>query len=181
MKNDPYFDTIYKILGQPQPTPVFPCPKPIKIKKSKPKPVFDGKIDINFPEKETKFTPKIKNKEKQKTYLVKYRAQNPYWNLESKLKRFNDTGINLFKVEYTTLDVINYFGPNPICYLTGRPIDFTKPNTFSLDHFIPSSKGGDNSLQNMRVCHPMVNLMKNNMNLDEFFGLCQDICKFNNL
>ena len=64
---------------------------------------------------------------------------------------------------------------NPICYLTGRPIDLSKPRTYSLDHIIPRSKGGDNSVNNLGLTAREANKAKSDLTLDEFLTLCYDV------
>ena len=76
---------------------------------------------------------------------------------------------------FTIDDVINKFGENPKCYLTGKIIDIYKPRTYHFDHIIPRSKGGDNSLDNLGICSKEANLAKGNLTLDEFVSLCKTI------
>lgn len=64
---------------------------------------------------------------------------------------------------------------NPVCYLTGTPIDLMEPSTYSLDHIIPTSRGGDNSLGNMGLCIKQVNMAKSDLLVDEFLALCQKV------
>lgn len=117
--------------------------------------------------------------EKIKEYARRQKTK-PYYYLISKLRTFNNSGINLFNKEYSIEDVIGYFGPNPVCYLTGDPIDFQDPKTFSLDHFVPKSKGGDNSLSNMKLCSPKANYMKRDMPLEEFIKECKKVLSYYN-
>lgn len=53
-----------------------------------------------------------------------------------------------------------------ICILCGKPVDFTKkaPDFFSpsIDHFVPFSRGGDNSLDNLYLAHLGCNIAKGN-------------------
>lgn len=81
----------------------------------------------------------------------------------------------LFSVD----DVIAKFGDNPSCYLTGQPIDISKPRTYSFDHIIPKSRGGDNSLDNLGLCTKAANQAKNDMTLDEFINSCKQVVKHN--
>ena len=56
----------------------------------------------------------------------------------------------------STLNLEKKIGEKPICYLTGIPIDINKPNEYSLDHIIPMSRGGKNTLENCGLllsCH----------------------------
>ncbi|WP_394999936.1 HNH endonuclease domain-containing protein [Acinetobacter sp.] len=67
------------------------------------------------------------------------------------------------------------FIQSPVCYLTGEQLDLTKSSTFSLDHKIPSSKGGDNSLENLGLCSWKVNQAKGDLSPQEFIELCKKV------
>ncbi len=84
------------------------------------------------------------------------------------------------KVTLTYEDVMKKIGPNPTCYLTGESIELDKPSTYSLDHIIPISRGGDNSLENMGLCTRAVNQAKSDLLPDEFRTLCLKVIKFHN-
>ena len=72
-------------------------------------------------------------------------------------------------------DVLKKFGENPVCYLTGQSIDLSKPSTYHLDHIIPRSRGGNNSLDNLGLCTKQANQAKTNMTPDELINLCKVI------
>ena len=76
---------------------------------------------------------------------------------------------------FTVEDVINKFGENPRCYLTGINIDINQPRTYQFDHIIPVSRGGDNSLDNLGICTKQANLAKSNMMYDEFIDFCKKV------
>ena len=62
-----------------------------------------------------------------------------------------------------------------MCYISGRPIDIMDKGLWSLDHKIPRSKGGSNSVDNMGVCNSLVNRSKQDMTVDEFIEMCHDV------
>lgn len=66
-------------------------------------------------------------------------------------------------------------GLNPICYLTGEKIDLSKPETYSLDHKIPISRGGSSSLENLAISKIEINQAKYNMTPEEFLDLCNRV------
>ena len=80
---------------------------------------------------------------------------------------------------FTYQDVIDKFGENPKCYLTGKPIDIYQPRTYQFDHIVPVSKGGLGTLDNLGLCTKGANQSKNDMLLDDFLSLCKDILEHN--
>ncbi len=78
---------------------------------------------------------------------------------------------------FTLNELKNKIGPNPKCYLTGRDIDLSQPKTYHLDHIIPVSRGGDNSLDNCNIACKEANMAKSDLLLSEFYQLCQDVVK----
>lgn len=60
------------------------------------------------------------------------------------------------------------------CYLTGRNIDLTKDD-YQLDHKIPVSQGGSNSIDNLGIACPQANLSKSDMTVDEYLSLCKEV------
>lgn len=60
-----------------------------------------------------------------------------------------------------------YDSQNGCCAVTGRPIKLGTGDA-SLDHIIPTSRGGGNEMDNLRWVHITVNRMKSNMLDSEF-------------
>lgn len=83
--------------------------------------------------------------------------------------------VNNISKNYTCKDVLKKIGDNPICYLTGQPIDINKPETYHLDHIIPTSKGGTNDLSNLGICLKEANLAKGELSIKELHNLCEKI------
>ena len=76
-------------------------------------------------------------------------------------------------------DVISKFGEDPICYLTGHPIDWNKPRTYSFDHITPISKGGQFTLSNMGLTCREANNAKDDLLVEDLLKLCVDILTHN--
>jgi len=75
-------------------------------------------------------------------------------------------------------DVLDKFGKNTYCYLSGEPINLTV-NSYQFDHIIPVSRDGDNSLSNLGIAHEVVNQMKGNLTPDEFIDWCKKVLVHN--
>lgn len=80
-----------------------------------------------------------------------------------------------YNINFTYQDVLDKIGNNPVCYLTGKPIDLDDIKSFQLDHRIPVSKGGDNSLENLELTLKKANQSKHDMTLEEYLELCIDV------
>lgn len=108
-----------------------------------------------------------------------------YIRLRSKVKTFKrksylggnrtNTIVNNVNENYSCQDVIDKIGENPICYLTGEPIDLNKPETYNLDHIIPTAKGGTNDLNNLGICLKEANQAKGELDPNELYILCEKI------
>jgi len=61
---------------------------------------------------------------------------------------------------------------NFICPISGRALT---PETASLDHIIPLSRGGEHSLSNVWIVDQQINHAKGTLLLDEFVALCRSI------
>jgi 5-methylcytosine-specific restriction endonuclease McrA len=85
---------------------------------------------------------------------------------------------NNLNTTFSWTDVIEKFGENTNCYLSGEKINLYEKG-YSFDHIIPVSLGGDNSLDNLGVSNEKVNRMKTDMIPDEFINWCRKILEFN--
>jgi len=74
-------------------------------------------------------------------------------------------------------DIIEKYGYETKCYLTGDDVNFRDALSFALDHIIPRSRGGTNSLDNCGVTTPAANQAKHSLLLPEFLELCEKVLK----
>lgn len=88
--------------------------------------------------------------------------------LYSKIRKFGD-----YQPMFTVEDLLNKLGSNPVCYLTGLPIDLNDSKSYQLDHKIPKSRGGNNSLDNCELVSKKANMSKSDMTYDEYIELCK--------
>lgn len=94
--------------------------------------------------------------------------------IRQKIRRFHRHADKMThdKISFTFEDLQSKVGENPTCYLTGVPIDLQDPLSYELDHIVPRSKGGTNTLDNLGLASKQANRAKGNMGLDEFIALC---------
>lgn len=75
----------------------------------------------------------------------------------------------------TSDEVLEKFGEETICYLTGEKIDLRRPRTYEFDHKHPKSRGGDNTINNLGICTKRANRAKFDATEQEFVALCQKV------
>jgi 5-methylcytosine-specific restriction endonuclease McrA len=76
-------------------------------------------------------------------------------------------------------DVIEKFGWETTCYLTGDPINLREPLTYQFDHKIPSSRGGTGDISNLGIALRAANQAKSDMTIEELLSLCSKILQHN--
>jgi 5-methylcytosine-specific restriction endonuclease McrA len=80
---------------------------------------------------------------------------------------------------FTSQQLLEKIGSNPACYLTGQPIDLNKSRSYHLDHIVPKSRGGDDSLDNCQIACREANQAKGDLLVEEFLELCKKIIEHN--
>lgn len=120
-------------------------------------------------------------------YQEERRAQNPlikkmenfrykFSNKSRDFQRRNGSKLKAkMEKQFTAKELENFIKKDPTCYLTGRKLDISKPETYSLDHFVPASKGGKNTLDNLRLVCREANSAKHDMLYEEFIQLCREV------
>ena len=112
------------------------------------------------------------NPEKIKESKKKWAQANPEKDKEGRRK--NERKRRALKLEnghspYTETEVLNLYGTD--CHLCSQPIDFEAPRRFNkpgwelglhIDHIIPISKGGSDTLENVKPAHGRCNVSKGN-------------------
>lgn len=128
-------------------------------------------------------------KEKTNKRKIKSRKNNP---LTKKLEVFKSTGnrnkardfqrlreggkiVKEREYNFKEIDALKKISKNPICYLTGRPLDLYKPSTYHFDHIVPAARGGSNKLSNLGLACKEANMAKSDMLVEDFIKLCKDV------
>ena len=75
-------------------------------------------------------------------------------------------------------EFVEKFGKTPKCYITGIEINLKDISSWSLDHIIPISKGGNSGIDNCGITLMDINLAKNKLILEEFIQLCKMVVDF---
>jgi len=126
---------------------------------------------------------RINNLEKVKAYETKRREENPdrvkIWRKDNpdKLRSHErkQTAKNLGNVheDWSEKELFEKFGTD--CYICNNPIDFDAPkkgpgSDYSSwpDHMTPTSRGGENTIKNVRPCHKYCNKSKSNKTYEEY-------------
>ena len=91
-----------------------------------------------------------KKKEVKNPFLETFKPKNRC--LSDKMIQFARIGTKAKRKGYIFMfklkDLKKKIGDDPRCHWTGRKIDLTNRKSFNLDHLLPKSRGGDNSLGN---------------------------------
>ena len=105
----------------------------------------------------------------------RYAPENIRKFQDIKHNNYNDENNNYFTWE----DVIEREGGvETICYLSGEKINLLE-NQYQLDHIIPKSREGKNTLDNLGIAHTIVNKMKHNLTPEELILWCKKILNHN--
>lgn len=94
----------------------------------------------------------------------------------SKKRKYCVTGTDDPNLNLTELT--KKIGNNPKCYLTGTPINLDNPQEYSLDHIVPITKGGQNTLENCGLISRRANIFKSDLLLNDVYHLCEQILKY---
>lgn len=129
---------------------------------------------------------KHRTQKRRKNILLKKVEEFKYRKLRNnkeKVRRFNKRDEFIFinkeiKQTFTWSDVLEKFGQNTFCYLSGEKINLFE-DYYNLDHIIPHSRGGNNTLSNLGITHEVVNRMKSDLTPEELIFWCKKILEFN--
>ena len=106
------------------------------------------------------------NSEKEKQYQRQHKKENPHLKRESERRRRAKRFENGFEI-YKESSVLKLYGSN--CHICLGPIDLLAPRQpglngwemgLHIDHVMPLSKGGPDTLENVRPAHGACNVKK---------------------
>lgn len=110
--------------------------------------------------------------------VQRFRNRQISEKVRSFLRREESYLIPIEKYNFNYIDLLEKIGENPICYLSGKSINLNDPKSYHLDHVLPSTRGGKNTLENANVLDAIVNKMKHDLTVDEFIDKCKEILEF---
>jgi 5-methylcytosine-specific restriction endonuclease McrA len=114
-----------------------------------------------------KYGKEYRSRKEVKERLYSYNRSDRKKTNKSRFERYLKRGFNPESNYFTANTVLAEYGTN--CHLCNRPIDLNAPRksgadgwelSLHIDHVIPLSKGGDDTLQNVRPAHGQCNLFK---------------------
>jgi predicted transcriptional regulator len=130
---------------------------------------------------------KIKSKPEfvlqKKLYAFRYR-DNLGKRVLSKVRDFQrreGSKISITKPElsFNIEDFLLKIGDNPKCYLSGELINLYETKDYCIDHIIPATKGGENTLENAGLISSTLNKMKSDISVDELLEKCIQVLEYN--
>ncbi len=89
-------------------------------------------------------------------------------NQRRRARHFKALGNDIEIQKFTEKEILDTYGSD--CHICKKPIDLNAPrqvgkqgweNGLHLDHVIPLSKGGDNTIENIKPSHGYCNVVKN--------------------
>ena len=113
------------------------------------------------------------NSEKEKYYQRQYKKNNPHLKRESERRRRAKRFENVFEMYKESL-ILDLYGFN--CHICLNPIDLLAPrqpglngweNGLHIDHVVPLSKGGPDTIENVRPSHGSCNVKKHSKPLSK--------------
>jgi CRISPR/Cas system Type II protein with McrA/HNH and RuvC-like nuclease domain len=117
-----------------------------------------------------------------KLYAFRYRDSLGK-RILSKVRDFQRReGSKLFsaqEINFSIDDFLLKIGNEPKCYLSGELINLYDTKSYSIDHIVPASKGGDNTIENAGILSSSVNKMKSDITVKEFLEKCIQVLEYN--
>jgi hypothetical protein len=83
------------------------------------------------------------------------------------------------EINFSFDDFLIKIGEEPKCYLSGELIDLYETKSYSIDHIMPATKGGENTIENAGLVSSSINKMKSDITVKEFLEKCIQVLEFN--
>ena len=173
------YDEIVKVLGCAKSTVSYHCGEDQRSKAYQRSKKFNQTADGIVSSKLSNFktsTKSVKLKRGRRRLSPHNLFRNKVKQFKSRLKRSRGKAkVNNIKVDYNYKEVKKKIGENPICYLTGKPINLDDREEYNFDHINPVSKGGTNDLKNLGLSTAKANKAKSDLTVKEFILLCGEV------
>jgi len=112
-------------------------------------------------------------------FIHRKKQKNIDESLRKFQKRSKSSQVNKdIDMTFTWKDVLEKYTENTVCYLSGEKINLYE-NNYNLDHIIPYSRGGKNTIENLGITHKIANTMKSDLTPDELIEWCKKILEYN--
>lgn len=92
--------------------------------------------------------------------------------------RKGDRGLGKRSLTFRFQDVIDKYGWETRCYLTGDLIKLDETSSYHFDHIVPYSKGGSSTIDNLGIATKNANQAKHDMTVSELEVLCKKILEY---
>lgn len=125
-------------------------------------------------------SPLVKQKQLERSKLSnKARLSKKVNGFKTCKKYYRRLKVDSVKQNYTVKDVLEKFGEEPTCYLTGRKVDLSNTSSWHFDHIVPIAKGGSPELSNMGIACRDANMVKVDLSVEELLTICKEILEHN--
>ena len=73
---------------------------------------------------------------------------------------------------FTPKELLEKISKEPKCWITGKSIELKDTSSWQLDHKVPKSQGGENTLENCDIATKDANSCKGPLLMEDFISIC---------
>ncbi len=119
----------------------------------------------------------LRKKQNNNKNIFKHKLGKQLYKFKQKL-----TKDGVISIPFTVKDLLDKFGQNTYCFLTGESLDLSvwiENKSYSFDHIIPLGRGGSNSLDNLGITTRQSNISKGDLLYEQYVKFAIEILKYN--